>query len=139
MAMPYRAAAGRRAMLGRPQAAFIGRRAERRAERYLRRNGLRLVARNYSRRTGEIDLVMLHDDVLVFVEVRYRGPGAWTTPLASVDAAKQRRLTRTAQLYLRDHPQHRFRSARFDIVCAERRYFGIACEWIPNAFEATES
>ena len=129
----------RRTTRGKHRAGLLGRRAERRAERYLRGNGLRSVARNYRRRSGEIDLVMLHDEVLVFVEVRYRGRGAWVSPLDSVDAAKRRRLTRTAQLYLGDHPEHRFRGARFDIVCAERRYFGIACEWIPNAFDATES
>ena len=113
----------------------IGRRAERRAERLLRRRGCTPLARNYARRTGEIDLVMLDGDRLVFVEVRYRGPGAWGAPLASVDRRKQRRLARTAALFLADHPQHRFRDARFDIVCAHRRHFGIACEWIPNAFE----
>ena len=121
-----------------PRRSARGRRAERRAERWLRRRGLEPVTRNYGRRTGEIDLVMRHDDALVFVEVRYRGPTAWGSALASVDAAKRRRLTRTAQLYLRDHPEHRFRPVRFDIICAHRRHFGIACEWTPNAFEATD-
>lgn len=117
----------------------IGRRAERRAERLLRRNGLRLLRRNYARRGGEIDLVMLHGETLVFVEVRYRGPNAWSTPLASVDAAKQRRIAAAAALYARDHPAHRFRAMRFDIVCAVRRHCRTHCEWIPNAFEAKES
>ena len=116
----------------------VGRRAERRAERWLRCRGLESLARNYGRRTGEIDLVMLHEDALVFIEVRYRGPAAWVSPLESVDAAKRRRLARTARLYLRDHPEHRFRPARFDIVCVRKRHLGIACEWIPNAFEATD-
>ena len=119
-------------------AASAGRRAERHAERLLRLRGCKVLARNYKRRAGEIDLVLLDGERLVFVEVRYRGPGAWVSPLASVDAAKQRRLTRTAQLYLADHPEHRFREVRFDIVCARKRNFGIACEWIPNAFESTD-
>ncbi len=116
----------------------IGRRAERRAERLLRRKGLRTLVRNYARRTGEIDLVMLDGDTLVFVEVRYRGEGAWTTGLGSVDSAKQARLVRTAELYRRDHPEHRFRAVRFDVVSASRRNCGLACEWIPNAFEAMD-
>ena len=118
--------------------ARLGRRAERRAERYLRRRGLRLLARNYARRTGEIDLVMLDGETLVFVEVRYRGPGAWEAPLASIDPRKQERLARTAALYLASHPAHRFRAARFDVVAATARYFGIACEWTPNAFDAKD-
>lgn len=118
--------------------ARLGRRAERRAERYLRRRGLTLLARNYARRTGEIDLVMRDGETIVFVEVRFRGSGAWVDPLASVDAAKQARLARTAALYLADHPEHQHRAARFDVVAARARYFGIACEWIPNAFDAKD-
>ena len=118
--------------------ARLGRRAERRAERLLRRRGCQVLARNYQRRTGEIDLVVLDGEQLAFVEVRHRGAGAWVSPLASVDAAKQRRLIRTAELYLADHPEHRFREARFDIVGVRERNLGIACEWIPNAFEPTD-
>lgn len=116
----------------------LGQRAERRAERYLKRRGLEPLARNYARRTGEVDLVMRHGETLVFVEVRFRGPGAWDTPLASVDARKQARLARTAALYQAAHPEHRFRPARFDVVAATARYCGIACEWTPNAFEAKD-
>lgn len=115
-----------------------GRRAERRAERLLNAGGLRTLTRNYARRTGEIDLVMLDGDTLVFVEVRYRRHRAWGSGLDSVDRAKQRRLARTAALYLADHPQHGFREARFDVVSAWRANYRIACEWIPNAFEAMD-
>ena len=116
----------------------LGRRAERRAERMLRRRGLRTLDRNYARRTGEIDLVMLDGDVVAFVEVRYRSQGAWTTGLDSVDQAKRRRITRTAELYLDEHPEHRYRGIRFDVVSASKGNYGIACEWIPDAFEAMD-
>lgn len=115
-----------------------GRRAERRAERYLRHRGLTTVMRNYARTAGEIDLVMLDDDRLVFVEVRYRGPGAWSSALESVDRAKQRRIVRTSELFRRSHPEHRFRSVRFDVVAATKRNLGLELEWIRNAFDATE-
>ena len=117
----------------------LGRRAERRAERLLKRRGLRTVARNFSRRTGEIDLIMLEGDTLVFVEVRFRSPGAWLTGLASVDPAKQRRLVRTAETFLHEHPEHRFRVTRFDVVSASKRHYRIACEWTPDAFEAMDA
>ena len=129
-------AAARRLFRSSPQRA--GRRAERRAERLLNDGGLRTLTRNYARRTGEIDLVMLDGDTLVFVEVRFRQHRAWGSGLDSVDAHKQRRLARTAALYLADHPQHGFREARFDVVSAWSANYGIACEWIPNAFEATD-
>ncbi len=104
----------------RTAAARMGRRAERHAERLLRRHGLRTLARNYARRTGEIDLVMLDGDVLAFVEVRYRAAAAWTSGLASVNVEKRRRLTRTAERYLAEHPEHQYRAIRFDVVSASR-------------------
>ena len=116
----------------------IGRRAERQAERLLRRNGLRTLARNYARRTGEIDLVMLDGDVLAFVEVRYRTAAAWTSGLGSVDAGKRRRLTRTAEQYLQEHPEHRYRGIRFDVVSASKGNYRLACEWIRDAFDAMD-
>ena len=115
-----------------------GRRTEQRAERYLRRRGLATVMRNYARTTGEVDLVMLDGDDLVFVEVRYRGPGAWASAVASVDAAKQRRIARTSEIFRRDHPAHRFRAVRFDVVAATRGNLGLELEWIRNAFDAME-
>ena len=115
-----------------------GRRAERRAERHLQRHGLATVTRNYSRPTGEVDLVMLDAEQLVFVEVRYRGRGAWAPPLESVDRAKQRRIARTSELFRGDHPEHRFRSVRFDVVAATRGNLRLEIEWIRNAFDATE-
>ena len=118
--------------------ADAGRRAERQAERLLRRHGLRTLARNYARRTGEIDLVMLDGEVLAFVEVRYRAVGAWTSGLDSVDAEKRRRITRTAELYLGEHPEHRYRGIRFDVVSASRGNYRIACEWIRDAFDAMD-
>lgn len=115
-----------------------GRRAERHAERHLRRQGLTTVTRNYARTTGEVDLIMLDAEQLVFVEVRYRGPGAWSPPLESVDRAKQRRIARTCELFRRDHPEHRFRSVRFDVVAATRGNLSLELEWIRNAFDATD-
>lgn len=115
-----------------------GRRAERRAERYLRRRGLATVTRNYARTTGEVDLVMLDGDDLVFVEVRFRGPGSWASAVESVDSAKQRRIARTCELFRRAHPEHRFRAVRFDVVAATKGNYGMELEWIRNAFDATE-
>jgi len=116
----------------------IGQRAERRAERLLRRHGLRTLARNYARPTGEIDLVMLHGNVLAFVEVRYRSAGAWNTGLASVDTHKRRRILRTAETYLLEHPEHRYRGIRFDVVSASKRNYRFACEWTQDAFDAMD-
>ena len=105
------------------------------AEAHLRCRGLRLVSRNVHSRFGEIDLVMRDADVLVFVEVRYRGPGAWTDGFGSVTATKQQRLRRAAGWYLAHHPRDACRPCRFDIVSIERGPGWPRCRWMKNAFE----
>ena len=119
---------------GGRRALRAGRRAERTAERFLRRRGLRTLARNYAKPWGEIDLVMRDGAVLVFVEVRLRGPGAWEDGATSVDAAKQRRLTRTADAWLREHPRYAEDASRFDVVSMSGTHFFTSKEWITDAF-----
>ncbi len=87
---------------------------ERAACDYLLQHGLELVDANYSCRFGEIDLVMRDGNSLVFVEVRFRKSSGFGGGAASVDSAKQRRLSRTARHYLQ---HHRFDGdCRFDVV-----------------------
>ena len=85
------------------------------AKRYLEGTGLKFLVANYRSEHGEIDLVFRDGDGLVFVEVKTRSSEEWARPAAAVDAAKRRRLSRTALAYLKrlKHPQVRF---RFDIV-----------------------
>lgn len=99
--------------------------------------GLALVARNFHSRFGEIDLVMCEDNTLVFVEVRYRGPGARVRAAASVSASKQRHLVQTAQFFLLRQPQWRHARMRFDVLAID----GDASDqqhtqWIRDAFRA---
>lgn len=123
--------------LGAPTRQRRGRRAERRAASHLRRRGLTLLARNFTTRGGEIDLVMRDGVTLVFVEVRLRGAGAWLDGVASVDGAKRRRLARAAHAFLRAHPRYADDPARFDVVAMSRTHFGARIEWVRDAFTAT--
>ena len=66
-------------------------------------------------RLGEIDLVMLDQDILVFIEVRARGESL-DAAIESVDAHKQRRFVRAARTWLSRHPEQATRAARFDVV-----------------------
>lgn len=94
---------------------WFGSRSERAAERFLRRLGYRIVARNYRCPHGELDLVAVDGGCLVFVEVRSTGTGDPERPAASVDTVKQGRLTKLALHFLQqrrllNHP------ARFDVL-----------------------
>ena len=94
---------------------WFGTRSERAAARYLKRQGFRILARNYSCPHGELDLIAVEGRCVVFVEVRSTGGDDPLRPALSVDRDKQRRLTDLALYYLR---QHRLLDcmARFDVL-----------------------
>jgi putative endonuclease len=94
---------------------WFGTRSERAAARFLRRQGLRILARNYHCPQGELDLVALDVGCIVFVEVRSTESGDIERPAASVDPTKQRRLTQLGLHYLRQR-NLLGRPARFDVV-----------------------
>jgi len=94
---------------------WFGTRSERAAACYLRRQGCRILARNYSCPLGELDIVALDGDCIVFVEVRSTGNDDAERPALSVDTTKQKRLTDLAVYFLQ---QKRLldRAARFDVL-----------------------
>lgn len=113
----------------------MGRAGETEAERRLRREGYRILARNHRTRLGELDLVAESGGVLVFVEVKSRRTGAYGEGIHAVDARKQARMIRLAAQYLARHRLHD-RCCRFDvIVCEGDLEHPLAIEHVQNAFE----
>jgi len=115
-----------------------GRRAERRARRYLERRGLSTVARNFRCRSGEIDLIMRerkkHDAQLVFVEVRYRKSNEFARPEETVTGAKQARIRSCAGFFLSRYRRFRKWPFRFDVVALSGAWPRREVQWIQNAF-----
>lgn len=77
-----------------------GREAERAAGAFLEGRGLRILARNWRCRFGEIDLVAKDGPAVVFVEVRMRSSTAFGGAAGSIGHAKRRRLVAAANLFL---------------------------------------
>ena len=94
---------------------WFGSRSERAAARFLKRLGYRIAVRNYSCPHGEIDLIAVDGRCVVFVEVRSTGGADTGRPAASVDATKQRRLTKLALHFLQERRLLDC-SARFDVL-----------------------
>jgi len=94
---------------------WFGSRAERAAARYLRSLGWPILRRNWSCPHGEIDLIAADATCVVFVEVRSTGGDDGSRPAASVDNAKQARLTRLALHFLQTYRLLN-RPARFDVL-----------------------
>lgn len=111
-----------------------GKEGEDAAQKYLRQQGYRILGRNVVVHPYEIDIVAEKDDVIIFVEVRTRKPGAWVHPALSVGRAKQRSLRTAAAGYRKFHRLHD-RNYRFDIIAVWMDAEGQAkLEHITNAF-----
>ena len=82
----------------------LGAAGERLARRHLEQQGYTFTAANWRYPGGELDLVMRDGDVLVFVEVKTRHGERLGTAEESVSPAQTRRLLRSAQMFLADHP-----------------------------------
>ena len=118
---------------------WFGNRSERTAAGFLRQLGYRILEHNFTCDLGEIDIVALDGQCVVFVEVRSTEGTDTQKPALSVDAKKQQKLTRLALYYLQARRllEH---SARIDVL---------AISWpanqeeptivhYPSAFEATD-
>jgi putative endonuclease len=109
--------------------------AEQAALEYLQERGLKLIARNYTCRGGEIDLVMLERQVLVLTEVRLRADLRYGGAAASVTARKQQRIMIAARHLLMTRRELARHPARFDVVAIEPQADGLLkLEWIRDAF-----
>lgn len=94
---------------------ILGRHGEEIAARYLEKNGFRLLRKNYRCRLGEIDLVAMDRDYLVFVEVRSKSSDEFGEGYESLLYKKQSKLRQVAWYYLKSEGKTGM-SCRFDVV-----------------------
>jgi putative endonuclease len=106
--------------------------AENSAAAFLESQGFDIIARNFLRRVGELDVVARAGELLVIAEVRTRADERFGGAAASISHAKQRRIIATAALFLDHHPQLRHCRVRFDVIVVKNG----RVEWLPHAFDA---
>ncbi|WP_448872017.1 YraN family protein [Desulfobulbus propionicus] len=119
-----------------PSTLSTGQWGEAQALRHLAERGFRIVATNYRKRYGEIDIIANDDETLVFIEVKCRSHQGFGSALEAVDFRKQQRICRVAMEYLQSH-QVGMASARFDVIAVYRQTGREAAviEHIENAFD----
>ncbi|MCS3919215.1 putative endonuclease [Candidatus Fervidibacter sacchari] len=112
-----------------------GRRAEREAALFLRRRGYRIIAQNVRTKLGEIDLVALKGDLVVFVEVKARSSDEFGTPVEGLLPRQQKRIRNAAELFLAKRGWSE-RDRRFDLIAVDLDEMGRVkrIEHIPDAF-----
>jgi len=113
-----------------------GEQAESASLRYLLKQRLKLVQKNFRCPQGEIDLIMQDHNILAFIEVRYRSNPNFGDGADSVDFRKQRKLINAANVYLQNNPANT--PCRFDVISVSKDNKNHwQCRWIKDAFQVT--
>lgn len=116
----------------------LGRRGEAMAAQHLQALGYQVLVCNWRTRAGELDIVALDGDTLVFVEVKTRRTHTFGAPEESIDARKQAQLARLAELFLDAHPNLTFRECRFDVAVVDMTVLPPQVRLYRNAFYPPE-
>ena len=93
-----------------------GKKGEDRAVQALETAGLSIIARNFRSRAGEIDIIALDGETLVFAEVKAWSVYSIENLHYSLNAKKQRRIIETAKYFLSVYRQYYGKAIRFDVV-----------------------
>src|SRR5215468_4901812 len=111
---------------------------ERIAERWLRRQGWRVIQRRFRSGHRDIDLVVERDGTVAFVEVKARSGAQFGDPVEAVNWNKQRQLVRSASVWIERHgkPSETY---RFDVVGVLVEGDRVRVRHIPNAFSLSRS
>jgi putative endonuclease len=104
------------------------------AAAFLVKKGYRILERNYRNSLGEIDMIAIDGQTLVFVEVKARSGDQFGPPQSAVDLRKQTKMSRVALAYL---SQKKIDSGacRFDVVGVLKGPKGSQVELFKNAFD----
>lgn len=96
-----------------------GAQGEQLAVNHLRRQGYRIVERNFSCKLGEVDIIAAKDEYLVFCEVKSRMSADFGGAAAAVNFNKQRKLTRLANYYYHFQGDNSKMTCRFDVIAVQ--------------------
>lgn len=103
------------------------------ASRHLIQQGYRLICTNYRSRYGEIDIIAQKGEYIVFAEVKARSQSFAGLPREAVDVRKQRRIIKTALMYLAE--QGGGMQPRFDVIEVTEKGGKTEISHIVNAFD----
>ncbi len=112
----------------------LGQKGEELAIGFLKKNGYRILQRNYVCKMGEMDIIAKEKDTLVFVEVKTRTSTTFGPPQLAVHPKKQEQLSKVALTFLKEKRIENVK-ARFDVVAIVLGKKGEEIELIKDAFD----
>ena len=112
----------------------LGKKGEEVALRFLKKNGYKIIEKNYVCKMGEMDIIAREKDTLVFVEVKTRTSMVFGPPQLAVNSTKQMQLSKVALYFLKEKRLEEVK-ARFDVVAVLLRPRGDEIELIKDAFD----
>lgn len=112
----------------------LGKKGEDLAENHLRKNGYRIIQRNWGAEKYEIDIIASDSEFIVFVEVKTRSSDQWGKPEDAVSKTKIKRIVEAADFYLKANDIEK--PARFDIITVVINNKTIEIDHIEDAFWA---
>lgn len=122
---------------------IVGDCVEDKAVDYLSSLGLKIISQNYLCKMGEVDIIARDEDMLVFIEVRYRKDSRFGGSAFSVNRKKQKRVIKAAAHYLQSHRLTNKIACRFDVmaiegkIAFERKLAESQLNWIKGAFDVS--
>ncbi|MCG6537449.1 MAG: YraN family protein [Syntrophales bacterium LBB04] len=112
----------------------FGKQGEEETARYLAAQGFKIVARNYRKMYGEIDLIATNKDTLIFVEVKMRQTEYFDLSNV-ITPSKQRKIIAVAKDFLaRYEREHYGKVYQFDVALLTQENGQLKLTYIPNAF-----
>ena len=103
---------------------------EEKAASYLTEHGFTILERNFRCRQGEVDIIGIHENCLVFVEVKYRKNERAGMPEEAVGVRKQYKICKTSDYFRVGHSKYEALQIRYDVVAV----LGEKIRWHRNAF-----
>lgn len=128
------------------QAKLLGIWAEQQAKNLLEHAGFKILEQNFHSRFGEIDLIAVKAQEMIFVEVKARSKTEWGRAVEVITPQKQLKIGKTALKYIQDHADCENFYYRFDVICfdfqkefaknLQQNFSNLSYDqqWIENAF-----
>lgn len=112
----------------------LGSSGESQAALFLEKQGFEVIAKNYKTRLGEVDLIAIKANTVVFAEVKTRTSNYFHASHL-ITPSKQRKIGRAAQQFIQEHNLSDGFILRFDTVFVSHTENGVEFEYVPNAFQ----